>query len=99
MEAFRSLSCGLVAGVFFTFSTFVISALARLEPPQGIVAMQSIHITVINPLFMGLFMGTALLCLSVISSLLKWHRPGAPYQPALSGRHFWSNGCVQRAFE
>jgi uncharacterized membrane protein len=74
------LGCGLVAGVFFAFSTFVMSALARLQPPQGIAAMQAINITVINPLFMGAFLGTAVVCLLLtISALLKWHQPGAIY--------------------
>src|SRR5215207_820456 len=38
-----ALGCGLVAGVFFAFSSFVIPALKRLEPAQGIAAMQSIN--------------------------------------------------------
>jgi uncharacterized membrane protein len=33
------LGCGLVSGVFFAFSTFVMPALDRLQPPQGIAAM------------------------------------------------------------
>lgn len=74
------LDCGLVAGVFFAFSTFVMNALARLQPPQGIAAMQAINITAINPLFMLVLFGTAALCLFLaISSLLKWHQPGAAY--------------------
>ncbi|HEY9832374.1 MAG TPA: anthrone oxygenase family protein [Stenomitos sp.] len=56
------------------------SALARLQPAQGIAAMQLINITVINPLFMTAFLGTAAACIYLtISSLLKWHQPGAPY--------------------
>jgi uncharacterized membrane protein len=74
------LGCGLVAGVFFAFSTFVMPALARLQPPQGIAAMQSINITAINPLFMTAIFGTAAACIYLaISSLLKWHQPGAAY--------------------
>lgn len=74
------LGCGLIAGVFFAFSTFVMSALARLEPAQGIAAMQSINITVINPLFMLAFLGTAAACVFLaISSLFKWHQPGTAY--------------------
>ena len=74
------LGCGLAAGVFFAFSTFVMSALARLQPAQGIAAMQAINITAINPLFMVALFGTALICLFlVISSVLKWHQPGAAY--------------------
>jgi len=33
------LGCGLVAGVFFAFSTFVMPSLARLQPAQGIAAI------------------------------------------------------------
>lgn len=56
------LGSGLMAGVFFAFSTFVMQALARLPAAQGIAAMQAINITVINPLFMLGFMGTAVVC-------------------------------------
>ncbi len=73
-----ALGCGLVAGVFFAFSTFVMSGLSRLHPTQGITAMQSINITVISSLFMGVFLGTAAACiLLAVFSLLKWHQPGA----------------------
>lgn len=74
------LGCGLIAGVFFAFSSFVMSALARLEPAQGIAAMQSINITAINPLFMLAFLGTAAACVFLaISSLFKWHQPDTAY--------------------
>lgn len=79
-KLFSALGCGLVAGVFFAFSTFVMPALARLQPKEGIAAMQSINITVINPLFMTAIFGTAATCLFLaISLLLKWHQPGAAY--------------------
>jgi uncharacterized membrane protein len=57
-----ALGSGLMAGVFFTFSSFVMQALARLPAAHGIAAMQAINVTVINPLFMLGFMGTAVLC-------------------------------------
>jgi uncharacterized membrane protein len=80
LKLFAALGCGLIAGVFFAFSTFVMSALARLQPTQGIAAMQSINITVINPFFMAAFLGTAAACIFLaVSSLLKWHQPGAAY--------------------
>ncbi|NJO43384.1 MAG: DUF1772 domain-containing protein [Cyanobacteria bacterium CRU_2_1] len=80
LKLFSALGCGLVAGIFFAFSTFVMSALARLQPPQGIAAMQSINITVINPWFMTAFLGTGMACvLLTASSLLKWHQSGAAY--------------------
>lgn len=75
-----ALGCGLVGGIFFAFSTFVMKALDRLPPAQGIAAMQSINVTVINPLFMTAFFGTAVACVILtISSLLSWHRPGSAF--------------------
>ncbi|MGP1383840.1 MAG: anthrone oxygenase family protein [Thainema sp.] len=74
------LGCGLMAGVFFAFSTFVMQALAQLKPPQGIAAMQAINITVINPWFITVFMGTAAVCLLLaIATLLNWQQPTAIY--------------------
>jgi uncharacterized membrane protein len=73
-----ALGCGLVAGVFFAFSTFVMKALSRLPPGEGIAAMQSINVAVLNPWFMGAFLGTAAACLmALVSSLLRWPEPGA----------------------
>ena len=75
-----ALGCGLIAGAFFAFSSFVMKALAQLPPTHGIAAMQSINIVVINPLFMAAFLGTGVACLAlVVSSFLRWQRPGATY--------------------
>ena len=75
-----ALGCGLVAGVFFAFSTFVMKALARLPAREGIAAMQSINVVVLNPWFMTAFLGTAAACLvALIFSLLRWHEAGAVF--------------------
>lgn len=80
LKLFVALGCGLIAGVFFAFSTFVMKALAQQPPAQGIATMQSINVTVINPWFMTAFLGTAVACIFLaIFSLLKWHQPGATY--------------------
>lgn len=80
LKLLTALGCGLAAGVFFAFSTFVMPALARLQPSQGIAAMQSINITAINPLFMITLFGTALACLFLaVSVLSKWQQPSAFY--------------------
>ena len=72
-----ALGCGLMAGVFFAFSAFVMKALARLPVAEGIAAMQSINVAVINPVFLGVFLGTAATCLLVmVASLWQWHSPG-----------------------
>lgn len=67
-----ALGSGLIAGAFFAFSTFVMAALARLPAAHGIAAMQSINLVVINPWFLGVFVGTAAAC-----ALLAWQEPGA----------------------
>ena len=48
-----ALGSGLVAGIFFAFSTFVMSALGRLAPEQGILAMQTINVTELAPISTG----------------------------------------------
>jgi uncharacterized membrane protein len=73
-----TLGSGLMAGFFFAFSTPVMGALGRLPTAPGIAAMQSINILVINPLFLGVFLGTAAACvLLAVAALFTWHEPGA----------------------
>jgi uncharacterized membrane protein len=68
-----ALGSGAIGGVFFAFSNFVMPALARLVPAEGIRAMQAINVTVLNRLFLGTFMGTGLLSLAaIIGALLRW---------------------------
>ena len=75
-----ALGCGLMAGVFFIFSNTVMKALARLQPPQGIAAMQSINNTILNPLFFIVFLGTAVTCIVLAVSLLwRGQQLGAVY--------------------
>ena len=45
-----AVGCGLMAGLFFAFSNFVMKALVRLPSEQGMAAMQHINVTVINPI-------------------------------------------------
>ncbi|MGF1663124.1 MAG: DUF1772 domain-containing protein [Kineosporiaceae bacterium] len=47
-------------GVLFAFSSFVMPALARLEPPAGAAAMQAINVTAVRPSFMSVYFGTGL---------------------------------------
>jgi uncharacterized membrane protein len=79
-----ALGAGLVAGIFFAFSSFVMRALARITPAQGIVAMQSINVAVINPVFMIAFLGTGAACAALIAvSLWSWR--GAASELAIAG--------------
>jgi uncharacterized membrane protein len=75
-----ALGCGLIAGVFFAFSAFVMKALARLPAAQGIAAMQSINVVVLNPLFLAVFFGTAATCVLLAGcSFFQWQIRGAAY--------------------
>jgi uncharacterized membrane protein len=59
LTAIAAIGSGLIGGIFFAFSTFVMAALGRLPAAQGIAAMQSINIAVLNPWFLAPFFGTA----------------------------------------
>lgn len=75
-----ALGCGLVAGIFFAFSSFVMRALAILPASQGIAAMQSINVVVLNRWFFGAFFGTAVVCLlAILAALLWWRMPESIY--------------------
>ena len=67
-----AIGSGLVAGIFFAFSTFVMAALGRILPEQGIAAMQSINITVLNPAFFIAFLGTGAVCLALAAGSYVW---------------------------
>ena len=68
-----ALGCGLVAGVFFAFSSFVMPALKRLTPERGIAAMQSINERAVTPVFMTALFGTAAACLGLVAwAVISW---------------------------
>ena len=74
------LGSALIGGVFFAFSSFVMKALARVPSAEGIAAMQSINVVVLNPSFLGAFMGTAALSLLVAGlAVAGWGTPAAPW--------------------
>ena len=58
---------------FFAFSTFVMKALSQLPAEQGVAAMQRINEVVMNPVFLGLFVGTAVLAgLCIFAAFFPW---------------------------
>ena len=75
-----AVACGLVAGFFFAFSTTVMKALARVPAPQGLAAMQTINVVVINPLVMLALFGTAVACVVlVVAAFVEWGESYAVY--------------------
>lgn len=96
LTLFAALGCGLIAGAFFAFSNFVMKALDRT---QGISAMQSINVFVLNPLFLGIFVGTAIVCGFLgIYSLLHWQSPGSAWRLAGSALYVVGTFGVTMAF-
>ena len=70
-----ALGAATIGGVFFAFSTFVMRALAQLPPAQGVAAMQRINVVVLNPMFLGTFVGTAVLQgLAALLAMFGWDR-------------------------
>jgi uncharacterized membrane protein len=68
-----AFGCGLVAGVFFAFSSFVMAALRRLKPEEGIAAMQSINVLAVTPVFMTALFGMAVACLGLVAwAVISW---------------------------
>lgn len=92
-----ALGCGLVSGILFTFSTFVMPALDDLAPEAAIRAMQSINRAAITPLFMLALLGTALVCLVLIVwAIRSWHQPGA--RLVLAGAALYLAGVIAVTF-
>jgi|SRR5262245_21269485 len=93
------IGAGTVGGVFFAFSAFVMQALAQLPAGQGIAAMQRINVVVLNPLFLGVFMGTALLAaVCAVISFLPWSAPRSPLLLAAGLLYLVGSFYITRAF-
>ena len=64
---------GLLAGVFFAFSTFVMSGLRRAPAAAGIAAMQSINREAPTPAFMVLFGGATVVSVALgVVAIARW---------------------------
>jgi uncharacterized membrane protein len=88
-----ALGCALVGGVFYAFSAFVMPALSRLNPANGIAAMQAINVTAVMPAFMTVFLGTGLACVASIAvSIVQWGEGYPPY--SLAGALLYLIGAI-----
>ena len=69
---------GVVTGLLFSFSNFVMQALAKLPNEQGMFAMQQINEKIINPIFVAIFLGTPLFCLIIgVNAFIEIQSPGS----------------------
>ncbi len=88
-----ALGCGLIGGVFFAFSSFVMPALKRLPPAQGISAMQSINVLAVTPAFMAALFGTAAACVGLVAwAVISWGDRSTA--PVLAGGALYLVGTI-----
>jgi uncharacterized membrane protein len=96
---FCALGCGLLAGLYFAFSVFIMTALDRLGATAGAAAMNSINTIILRSLFMPVFLLTSLasLVLAMIG-MFRWDQPGARLLVAGGLTYFIGMFVVTMAF-
>lgn len=83
--AVSALAAALMAGVYFAFSAFIMTAFAELErgagPGAGAAAMNAINRVILRSAFMPLFWGSTLASLALaVLALLDRSAPGSAAQ-------------------
>ncbi|MGD9561757.1 MAG: DUF1772 domain-containing protein [Pyrinomonadaceae bacterium] len=75
-----ALGSGLIAGTFFVFSVAIMGALGRMTASEGMRAMQSINVVILNPLFLGVFLGAGLVsAILFVAGVFRFGQPGWKY--------------------
>ncbi len=92
LTAAATLGCGLMAGLFCTFSNVVMKALGRLPPQQGMAAMQEVNLVIVNPLFLAVFFGTAATVVALSISVFIQGSAATLWQ--LAGAILYLVGCL-----
>jgi len=73
-----ALSSGLIAGVYFAFSGFIMKAFGRLETAQSVAAMNAINEVILRSLFMPVFFASSIVALLLImAAFVSWDEAGA----------------------
>lgn len=73
-----ALSSGLIAGVYFAFSVFIMKAFDTMETAQSITAMNAINEVILRSLFMPVFFGSSIVALLlIVVAFVYWGEAGA----------------------
>jgi len=73
-----ALSSGLIAGVYFAFSGFIMKAFDKIETAQSVAAMNSINEVILRSLFMPVFFGSSIISfLLIVVAFVYWGDAGA----------------------
>lgn len=75
LRVVAAVACGLVAGLLFAFSAGVLTGLGRLPGDAGADAMRAVNAAVLNPLFLGVFVGSALACAALVVAVVLTDGP------------------------
>ena len=65
-----AIGCGMMAGLYFAFSTFVMTALAGMPAAAGAMAMQTINRVILRSPFMPLFCGTTAISVALVAAVV-----------------------------
>lgn len=81
VTAAAAVTSAVVGGIFYAFSTFVMSGLDRADPADAIAAMRGINAEAqANAPFLMMFVGSAALALGVgIAAIVGRSQPGSGY--------------------
>jgi uncharacterized membrane protein len=55
-----AIGCGLMAGVYFAFSAFIMTSLGRIAPAAGVAAMNATNVDIVKSPFILAFLVTTL---------------------------------------
>ena len=73
-----ALSSGLMAGVYFAFSGFIMKAFDELETAQSVTAMNAINEIILRSLFMPVcFVSSIISLLLIVIAFVYWDEAGA----------------------
>ncbi len=88
-----TLASAVMGGVFFAFSSFVMPALGRIPPEEGIRAMQRINVDVFHWSFVVAFFGTPVVCVALATQAV-WHWNEAGSVWTVAGSAVYLLGCL-----
>lgn len=73
-----AIGCGLMAGVYFAFSAFIMTSLGRIAPAAGVAAMNATSVDIVKSAFIPVFMLTTLTGASLaVLGVMRRGQPGS----------------------
>ena len=79
---FSAIASGLMAGLYFAFSAFIMRAFAGIDRGTGVAAMNAINRVILRSPFMPLFLGSSLSSLALVA--IGFAQPGEPGAAAMA---------------